>query len=201
MADETSYQVLFVLLYALFFGVRGYYRFVKPKRGEPEIVEERRKFEKAEAVISFAVLGYFASIILYMLNQPWFAWSQIPNYPEFARWIGVLLALISTPFLWWIHKTLDRQYSACLQIKESHVLITDGPYARVRHPMYTILNMFSFGAALLTANFLTIGFTILLIIPFPFVARKEEQMLLETFGNDYSEYMKRTGRFIPRLRK
>lgn len=201
MADETFYQVLFVLLYALFFGVRGYYRFVKPKRGEPEIVEERRKFEKAEAVISFAVLGYFASIILYMLNQPWFAWSQIPNYPEFARWIGVLLALVSTPFLWWIHKTLDRQYSACLQIKESHVLITDGPYARVRHPMYTILNMFSFGTALLTANFLTIGFTILLIIPFPFVARKEEQMLLETFGNDYSEYMKRTGRFIPRLRK
>lgn len=201
MADETFYQVLFVLLYALFFGVRGYYRFVKPKRREPEIVEERRKFEKAEAVISFAILGYFASIILYMLNQPWFAWSQIPNYPEFARWIGVLLALVSTPFLWWIHKTLDRQYSACLQIKESHVLITDGPYARVRHPMYTILNMFSFGTALLTANFLTIGFTILLIIPFPFVARKEEQMLLETFGNDYSEYMKRTGRFIPRLRK
>jgi len=200
MADEVFYRILFVALYAFFFSVRGYYRFVKPKREEPDTVDERKPFEKAEVVMSIAILGYFASTILYLLNQPWFAWTQIPNYPEFLRWIGVILAFVSTPFLWWIHKTLDRQYSACLQIKESHLLIKEGPYARVRHPMYTILNMFSFGVSLLTANFLIIGFSILTIIPFPFVVQKEEKMLLETFGEEYSEYMKRTGRFLPRLR-
>ncbi|KXH76136.1 MAG: hypothetical protein AM326_07650, partial [Candidatus Thorarchaeota archaeon SMTZ-45] len=186
MADELLYRILFVALYALFFSVRGYYRFVKSRREGPEIVDERKPFGKAEAVMSFAIIGYFASIILYLLNQPWFAWSQFPNYPEFVRWVGVSLALISTPFLWWIHKTLDRQYSACLQIKESHMLITEGPYARVRHPMYTVLNMFSFGLALVTANFLVVVFAALVVIPFPFVARKEELMLLETFGEEYS---------------
>lgn len=201
MADESFYRILFLLLYALFLGVRGYYRFAKPKRAEPEIVEERKEFGKAEVVISFTVLGYLGSIILYLLNLPWFSWTQIPNYPEFARWIGAILALLSVPFLWWIHKTLDRQYSPCLQIKESHQLITDGPYARVRHPMYTVLNSFSFGASLLTANFLILGFAILLIITFPFIAQKEEKMLLETFGEVYSEYMKKTGRFFPRIRK
>lgn len=201
MVNATFYRILFVALYALFFVVRGYYRFAKPKRDEPAAVQERKAFGKAEVVVSIAVLGYFVSIILYLLNPPWFAWSQIPDYPEFAHWIGFLLGLVSIPFLWWIHKTLDRQYSPCLQIKESHLLITDGPYANVRHPMYTVLSAFSFGVSLLTANLLVIGFAVLLIIPFPFIARKEEQMLLETFGEEYSEYMKRTGRFFPRLRK
>lgn len=201
MADETFYRILFVALYALFFSIRGYYRFAKPKRDAPEIVHERKKFGKAEGVISFVILGFFGTVILYLLNQTWFAWSQISTYPEFIRWIGVLLALSSVPLLWWIHKTLDRQYSPCLQIKESHLLITEGPYSRVRHPMYTVLNLFSFGVSLVTANFLIIGFALMVIISFPFVARKEEQMLLETFGEEYSEYMKRTGRFFPRIRK
>ncbi|MFW9957092.1 MAG: methyltransferase [Candidatus Odinarchaeota archaeon] len=200
MADETFYGFIFVAIYALFLSVRGYYRFVKPKRSEPERVEERKEFGKAEIVISISILGYLGSLILYLINQPWFAWSQIPYYPEFIRWIGILLALVSIPFLWWIHKTLDRQYSPCLQIKESHSLITEGPYARVRHPMYTVLQSFSFGSSLLTANFLVIGFALLLIAMFPFVARKEEQMLLDRFGEEYSEYMQRTGRFFPRIR-
>lgn len=202
MADEIFYQILFIVIYAMFFGVRGYYRFVKPKRAEPETGEVKRKeFGKAEAVITFAILGYFGSTILYMLNLSWFAWFQIPTYPEYVRWVGVVLALVNIPLLGWIHQTLDRQYSPCLQIKESHSLITTGPYARVRHPMYTVLIAFSFGISLLTANFLIIGFAILLMIPFPFVARKEEQMMLETFGDEYQEYMERTGRFLPRIRK
>ncbi|MHA1904116.1 MAG: methyltransferase [Candidatus Thorarchaeota archaeon] len=202
MADETFYRILLLVLYALFFSVRGYYRFVKPKRAEPDLAEpERKEFGKAEAFISFAILGYYGVLILYMLNLQWFAWSQIPSYPEVVRWFGVVLVLVNIPILGWIHRTLDRQYSPCLQIKDSHSLITDGPYAKVRHPMYTVLSAFSFGISLLTANFLIIGFAILVIIPFPFVARKEEQMLLETFGDEYSTYMNRTGRFFPRIRK
>jgi protein-S-isoprenylcysteine O-methyltransferase Ste14 len=199
MADETFYRILFVALYGLFLSVRGYYRFVKPKREASQVVEERKKFEKAEIFMSVVILSYFGAVILYLLNLPWFAWTQIPAYPEFIRWVGVALTLSSVPLLWWIHKTLDRQYSACLQIKESHTLITEGPYSRVRHPMYTVLTMFSFGVSLLTANLLTIGFALLVIVPFPFVAKKEEQMMIETFGEEYGEYMKRTGRFFPRI--
>ncbi|MGY5853905.1 MAG: isoprenylcysteine carboxylmethyltransferase family protein [Candidatus Thorarchaeota archaeon] len=199
MADETFYRILFVALYALFFSVRGYYRFAKPRLTEQGEVEERKEFGKAEALMSFAILGYFASIILYILNLPWLEWSQILTYPESVRWVGVVIALANIPLLGWIHRTLDRQYSACLQIKESHSLITEGPYSRVRHPMYTVLNGFSFGISLVTANILAIGFAILVAIPFPFVARKEEQMMIETFGGEYEEYMKRTGRFFPRI--
>ncbi len=202
MADDVFYRVLLIALYAMFFGVRGYYRFLKPRQVEPEPAEvERKAFGKAEAVMIFAILGYFGSLILYLLGLSWFDWSQISGYPESIRWIGVVIVLGNIPLLGWIHRTLDRQYSACLRIKESHLLITEGAYARVRHPMYTVLNAFSIGISLLTANFMIIGFAILVAIPFHFVAQKEEQMLLETFGERYSEYMQRTGRFFPRLRK
>ena len=200
MADEAFYRVLFVALYALFFIVRGYYRFVKPELAEPEKAEKERKpFGKAEAAISCVILGYFGSMILYLLDLSWFAWTQIPNYPETVRWVGVLVALANIPLLAWIHRTLGKQYSPCLRIKESHSLITVGPYARVRHPMYTVLNGFSFGISLVTANFFIICFAILLTIVFPFIARKEEQMMLEEFDDEYREYMKRTGRFFPKI--
>jgi protein-S-isoprenylcysteine O-methyltransferase Ste14 len=200
MADEGFYRILFVALYALFFSVRGYYRFVKPKLAEPDKAEKERKpFGKAEAVMSFAILGYFGSMILYMLDLSWFAWTQMPSYPETVRWVGGLVALANIPLLAWIHRTLGKQYSACLRIKESHSLITVGPYARVRHPMYTVLNGFSLGISLATANFLIICFAILLIILCPFIARKEEQMMLQEFGDEYREYMKRSGRFFPKI--
>jgi protein-S-isoprenylcysteine O-methyltransferase Ste14 len=200
MADEAFYRILYVALYALFFSVRGYYRFVKPRLAEPDgAAKERKALGKAGAVLGFAILGYFGSIVLYMLDLSWSAWTQIPSYPDSLRWIGALVALANIPLLAWIHRTLDRQYSACLRIKESHSLITVGPYARVRHPMYTVLNAFSLGISLVTADLLIIGFAMLIIIPFPFVARKEEQMLLQAFGVEYREYMKRSGRFFPKI--
>ena len=200
MADETLYRLLFVGLYAFFLSIRGYYRFFKPRRSEPDDVEERKEFGKAEVAMSFVILSYFASIILYLFDLPWFYWTQIVGYPEILRWIGTGLAFASVPFLGWIHRTLDRQYSACLQIKESHMLIKEGPYSRVRHPMYTVLSSFSFGVSLVTANFLMIGLAILVLFCFPFVAKKEEQMLLDTFGDEYAEYMEQTGGFFPKFR-
>ncbi len=200
MADEVFYRLLFVALYALFFSVRGYYRFLKPRLAEPEKDEKKGKaLGKAGAALSFAIIGYFGSVVLYMLGLSWFAWTQIPDYPEPVRWAGALVVLANIPLLAWIHRTLDRQYSACLRIKESHSLITVGPYARVRHPMYTVLNGFSLGISLVTANFLVIGFAILVVIPFPFVVRREEQMMLEAFGDEYRSYMERTGRFFPKM--
>ncbi len=201
MADAILYRLLFIAVYLLFFSVRGYYRFVKPRRSGPEDVEDRKRFGVAEAAMSFAILGYFASVILYLLGLSFFSWSQIAAYPDLLRWTGVALALANVPLLGWIHSTLDRQYSACLQIKEGHMLIQSGPYAKVRHPMYTVLNGFSLGVSLLTANIVVIGFAVLVLLPFPFVARKEEKMMLETFGDEYARYMDETGRFFPPLRK
>ncbi|OLS27908.1 MAG: hypothetical protein ThorAB25_19680, partial [Candidatus Thorarchaeota archaeon AB_25] len=88
-----------------------------------------------------------------------------------------------------------------LKLGEEHKLVTTGPYARIRHPMYTYFTIMAISTALISANlfvgvFGIAAWTLLYIVRID----DEEDMLLEEFGEDYSEYMKRTGRLIPKLR-
>jgi protein-S-isoprenylcysteine O-methyltransferase Ste14 len=57
--------------------------------------------------------------------------------------------------------------------------------------------LFSLGLSLVTANLILILFAVLLILAFPFWVRIEEEKMIETFGDEYIEYMQRTGRFFP----
>ncbi len=194
--EDLLFRLLFIAIYAVFFGVRMRYRVESAKR-KPE--ERFQIKSKAFMTLIIAILGYFISLVLYMLNISWISWSQIVM-PSWVRWLGVIGAIFSVLLVAWIHRTLGRQYSAELAIQKDHALVTSGPYARTRHPMYTALNMFSFSIALTTSNILVLFFAVLVIVPFPWIARMEEKMLLETFGEDYREYMSKTGRFFPRIR-
>ncbi|UCH57111.1 MAG: isoprenylcysteine carboxylmethyltransferase family protein [Candidatus Bathyarchaeota archaeon] len=197
MDEDLLFRLLFIVIYAAFFGVRIRYR-VESARREPE---QRHKTEgMAYKILIIAVLSYIVSIVLYMLAIPWISWSQIAM-PSWLRWLGVIGATSSVLLVAWIHSTLGRQYSAELAIQKDHGLVTSGPYARTRHPMYTGLNMFSFSMAVTTSNLLVLLFAVLVIVPFPWIARMEEKVLLDTFGEDYREYMRRTGRFFPRIRQ
>ena len=194
--EDLLFRLLFIAIYAVFFGVRMRYR-VESARRTPE--ERWQAKSKAFKMLIIAILGNITSFVLYILAIPWTSWSQIVM-PSWLRWLGVIGAMFSLLLVAWIHRTLGRQYSAELAIQKDHALVTSGPYARTRHPMYTALNMFSFSLALMTSNILVLFFAILVIVPFPWIARMEEKMLLETFGEDYREYMRKTGRFFPRIR-
>jgi len=175
---------------------------VKPKQdGESAEVEERASLGIIQAFLTFVILAFLVSSIIYVLGLPWIDWFQFLEYPIWLRLTGAILALIMTPLLAWIHRELDRQYSAVLEIKKDHQLITTGPYEKVRHPMYTVLSLFSLGLSLVTANLLVILFAILLMAGFPFWVRIEEKKMIETFGDEYIQYMNRTGRFFPPLRQ
>ena len=195
MDEELLFRYLFIAIYAVFFSIRIRYRFESARR-EPE----QRYQAEATKILFIAIPGYIISIVLYMLAVPWTSWSQM-EMPTWLRWLGVIGATASVPLLAWTYRTLGRQYSAELAIQKKHALVTTGPYARTRHPMYLAFNMFSFSMALTTSNILVLLFAVLVIVPFPWIARAEEEMLLETFGEDYQEYMRRTGRFFPRIRQ
>jgi protein-S-isoprenylcysteine O-methyltransferase Ste14 len=193
--EEQLFRLLFLAIYAVFFAVRIRYRVESAKR-EPE---KRQKIEIwPGGILAIAILGYLASIVLYMLDVQWVSWSRLA-LPTWVRWLGAAGALASTVLVAWTHRALGRQYAAELAIQRGHVLVTTGPYARTRHPMYTALNAFSLSMALMTSNLIIIFFAVLVAVPFPWIAEEEERMLLGTFGDEYREYMRRTGRFFPRI--
>ena len=120
------------------------------------------------------------------------------------RWIRLpaTIGLMAMALALWLfyrsHADLGTNWSATLEVREDHRLVTTGVYARVRHPMYTALFAYAIGQALLFPNWIAgpaclVAFTLMFLLRF----RAEERMLLERFGRDYESYMSRTRRLVP----
>ncbi len=83
--------------------------------------------------------------------------------------------------------------------RQQHTLVTSGPYGYVRHPFYVAFGLAVLAISLVTANWFLfavgLGAAILLVLR----TRKEEENLMQRFGVDYRQYMRKTGRFFPRV--
>jgi protein-S-isoprenylcysteine O-methyltransferase Ste14 len=111
-------------------------------------------------------------------------------------WTAAALSVIGLGFAIWARVQLGRNWSPRPAAKEEHELVTTGPYAYVRHPIYTGVILMAFGAAV-TGSFWGIGVFIIACLTFILRIGKEEQIILELFPNEYPEYQKRTKRLVP----
>lgn len=123
--------------------------------------------------------------------------AERPFLPALA-WLGLLVAIGSLAMFRLTHQALGRNWSVSLQVRENHRLIQSGVYARVRHPMYTAFWLWALAQALLLPNWVAglsglAGFGTL----YAFRIGREEQMMLDTFGEEYRAYSARTARLIP----
>jgi protein-S-isoprenylcysteine O-methyltransferase Ste14 len=164
----------------------------------------RREVELKESKLNMAVrailgLGYVGTLVVYAFAPSLFSWAAF-RLPTWIQWIGVLITLGSVLLIWWVQWALDVQFDTTLHTQADHQLITHGPYHWVRHPMYSALFLLGLGWLLLTANWL-IGTPLMIgIIGVVFMRiDNEEAVLIDLFGEEYRDYMKHTGRFLPIL--
>lgn len=147
-------------------------------------------------LLAIAGLGQFLLPALYAITgQPAFADYR---FSPLQAWFGVV-ALITALILFRLtHKQLGRNWSISLETREQHKLVTDGLYAYVRHPMYSSFILSAVAQLLLLQNLIAgpIGLIAIGILFFLRVPR-EEQVMIETFGEEYRNYMGRTARIIP----
>lgn len=140
-----------------------------------------------------------AGYLAYMVWPPLMEWGQWTLGAE-VRWSGLLIALVGVAFLVWVQKHLSRNFTGTVQIRPGGSVVTTGPYAYVRHPMYWSLLLIGGGLFLLTANwFLGGGFLLIILTVIILRTPIEEAALLKAYGDEYAEYAKRTGRFFPKL--
>jgi protein-S-isoprenylcysteine O-methyltransferase Ste14 len=113
--------------------------------------------------------------------------------------VGILLGLGSFILYAWAQAVLGKDWSPHLQMHQEHHLVTSGPYAVIRHPIYTAYLVFMSGIALITANLFFIGLLAVSLVVFALRIPREELMLIEVFGAQYAEYIRRTGGLLPKV--
>jgi protein-S-isoprenylcysteine O-methyltransferase Ste14 len=143
-------------------------------------------------------LGMFIVPLIYVLT-PWLDFADY-HLPSWAGWIGVAIFALAVWLLYRSHADLGRNWSPRLEILDVHSLVTDGVFRYIRHPMYAAHLLWGIAQVFLLQNWIA-GFSMLVtFLPGYFYrVRKEEQMMIEHFGDQYRAYVKHTGRVLPRL--
>jgi protein-S-isoprenylcysteine O-methyltransferase Ste14 len=128
-------------------------------------------------------------------------WLSFADYdaPLWLPILGIIVMAVALWLFWRAHADLGSNWSSSLDIHESHELITQGVYQHVRHPMYSASWLIYLAQALLLSNWIAgpsglIAFAFLYFLRVP----KEENMMLQQFGEQYQQYMSKTGRIIPK---
>ena len=128
-------------------------------------------------------------------------WLDFANYslPAWMGWVGVLLFACGLFIFARSHIDLKSNWSPSLEIRKDHTLVTDGIYRYIRHPMYASQWVSAMAQILLLQNWLAGPISLIVFIPSYFLrVQAEEKLMLDTFGEPYHEYMKKTGGVIPK---
>lgn len=157
-------------------------------------VDRKPGAERRRLALSITGIGVIP-VIYAVTGFP--AFADRPAWP-LAFWLGTIVAAAALVMFHLTHKALGRMWSVSLQLKEDHKLVTEGVYARVRHPMYSAFWLMAIAQALLLPNWIA-GFTGILAFGFLFFARvgPEERMMEEAFGDEWRAYVAQTRRIIP----
>ena len=127
---------------------------------------------------------------------PWL-YRQLWPAGLWSFWIGAAMTLGGLLFAVWARHHLASNWSSAVTIKQGHELITSGPYAVVRHPIYTgILTGFLGTAIALSQVRGVIGFLLILVVLWAKL-RKEEEFMRSQFGETYAIYAQRTTALVP----
>ena len=202
MTTEATFRWAFLILPVALLAMRVYFM-LKVRRAGERLMPDKQAVERegGRGALIVRMTAFFVLItflVMYLLGAKWIDAFLFP-LPTWLRWAGFALGLFSVTFWTWTQIHLDTQWSAQLQLRKEHHLVTSGPYARIRHPLYSAMFGWAISLGLLTANWIFVAIAALSIVGTMVRVPKEEQMMIEAFGDEYKDYMKRTGRFFPRL--
>ena len=195
--NENIFRLLAAILLFTAIGISSYYR-RKADRESGETISRKVDGSAFMNVIRIGGLVLWLSPLVYLINPAWMAWSKI-GLPEGVRWLGVLLGILCTVGIYWLFSSIGSGITPTSATRKEHKLVTSGPYRWVRHPLYTFGSAMFVAFGLMADNWFIALLGILAFLAMASRTPKEEANLIEKFGDEYRDYMKRTGRYLPKL--
>jgi len=173
----------------LVYWIAASFRVNKMERQEPQ-------GEKLLRIV-LAIAGWY----LLSRNDPRFGVLN-ERFVRFHFWVfllGAVMTWAGVGFAIWARYHIGRFWSASVALKTEHELIRSGPYARIRHPIYTGILIALAGTTLAVGRYRGIVAFVLIFASLIRKSKQEEALLAEQFGPAFEEHRRHTGFFLPRL--
>jgi protein-S-isoprenylcysteine O-methyltransferase Ste14 len=101
----------------------------------------------------------------------------------------------------WSRIVLGKYWSDKVIVQSEHQLVRSGPYARIRHPLYSGVLLAVLGTALVVGEIRGLLSFLILLANYAIKAKREERILRERFGVEFNAHLRNTGFLFPRLRR
>jgi protein-S-isoprenylcysteine O-methyltransferase Ste14 len=151
--------------------------------------------------VGFALQG-LAYAMCFALHRPYYT-SFFPASKPIEIGLALLTFLIGAVSVWFCYaaaRTLDKQWALVARVVEGHELVTQGPYAVVRNPIYLAMLGMLIATGLATTRWqVLLAALVIFQIGTAIRIRSEERILREAFGMKFDEYVRRVPAFLPRV--
>ena len=195
--NENIFRIVAAVILFSAMSISIYFR-SKADRESGEKLSRKVDGTALMTMIRIGGLILWLSPFVYLVNPVWMAWSKI-GLPESARWLGVCIGILCVPGIYWLFSSIGIGITPVSATRKEHKLVTHGIYHYIRHPLYTLGSSLFISFGMMADNWFIATLGILTFILMAIRTPKEEANLIEKFGDEYREYMKRTGRFLPKL--
>jgi protein-S-isoprenylcysteine O-methyltransferase Ste14 len=125
------------------------------------------------------------------------AWSLANTHFDPQQWTGIATVVAGLTFSVWGRRHLGPNWSVSVTLKAGHELVRSGPYALVRHPIYTGCLLAIAGAALVTEQWRGAAGFALIFASLAYKVRVEERWLSTYFGDPYRAYRQQVRALVP----
>lgn len=206
MSLEIFFKISFFIVFFSFAYVMTAYS-KKAKAGNDDKATRMKAHNENEVPLLLKLrtifgVPFYLGVLVWAFAPKFMAWSSVP-FPIWVRWAGLGLGLFAIILNAWSHRTLSQKLGAdfdpALRLLKVPALVTEGPYTRMRHPIYLAFLLMQTAVLFLTSNWF-IGFCGIAITISVIAIRvpEEEKLLIEQFGEEYQNYKKNTGALLPR---
>jgi protein-S-isoprenylcysteine O-methyltransferase Ste14 len=146
-------------------------------------------------------LLFLIAVVLFSTTRIPLHWLYFQPWPVGFRpfWLGAAVAVAGVLFAVWAREHLGCNWSSSVTLKQGHELITTGPYAAVRHPIYTGILAGLLGTAIALSEVRGFIAFVLIFLIYWLKLRIEEQWMRSEFGETYATYAHRTAALVPYL--
>jgi protein-S-isoprenylcysteine O-methyltransferase Ste14 len=146
-------------------------------------------------------LTILIAIVLLSTTRIPLHWLYLQLWPAgfWPFWLGAAVFVAGLLFAVWAREHLGKNWSRSVTIKQGHELITSGPYAVVRHPIYTGILTGFLGTAIALSQLRGFIGLVILLLGFWAKLRMEEQWMRSQFGETYATYARQTAALVPYL--